>query len=123
MNDAPPQKHFDSTQTTQFTQVVDKLIADEKKRAKKKCKTQGEESIEKLITEGGQIIDSIKPKLSKKENNSHLKLTNDVSKSSLTYKGDSTLGNMKMKRIAEKLSELTNKYPLDKKKSRLKGRE
>jgi hypothetical protein len=48
-----------------LTQVADKIIADDKKRTKKKCKTQGEESIEKLITEGGQIINSVKPKLRK----------------------------------------------------------
>lgn len=44
MNEAKSPKGFESTQTTQFTIVQDK------KRAKKKCKTQGEESIEKLIT-------------------------------------------------------------------------
>ena len=50
MNETKPIKAFQSTQTTHFTQVVDKIIAEDKKRAKKKCKTQGEESIEKLLT-------------------------------------------------------------------------
>jgi membrane protein insertase Oxa1/YidC/SpoIIIJ len=38
----------------------------------------------------------------------------------LTFKNDGAISNLKMKRIADKLTELTNKYPNDKKKGRLK---
>lgn len=39
----------------------------------------------------------------------------------LTSKNESMINNLKMKRIADKLSELTNKYPTEKKKGRLKS--
>ena len=94
------------------------MLAEDKKRAKKKCKTQGEESMEKLLTEGP--IPEPKSKWKKeKENSTQAKLTSELSKTSL-LKGESALSSLKMKRIAEKLSELTNKYPGDKKKTRLK---
>lgn len=43
-----------------------------------------------------------------------------MSKTTLTFKKDGTLTNLKMKRIADKLNELTNQYATEKKKGRLK---
>lgn len=43
-----------------------------------------------------------------------------MSKTTLTFKKDGTLTNLKMKKLADKLNELTGQYPHDKKKNRLK---
>ncbi len=70
---------------------------EDKKKAKKKCKTQGEESMEKLLTEAGQTIEANKYKW--KKENSQVKLMNDLSKTAFTMKGENA-ANLKMKRIA-----------------------
>lgn len=105
-----------------LSSAIDKLLegGDRKMIKKKKCKTQGEESIEKLLTESGKAICGNLPSKQskwKKENQSpsQLKLTTEMSKTTLTFKKD--LSNLKMKRIAEKLSELTNQ---EKKRGRIK---
>lgn len=101
---------------------IQKINFDQKKKGKKKCKTQGEESMEKLLAETGKVIaDSSKLKWKReKQNSSQIKLTSQMSKT-LTSKNESMINNLKMKRIADKLSELTNKYPTEKKKGRLKS--
>jgi hypothetical protein len=43
-----------------------------------------------------------------------------MSKTTLSLKNDGILSGIKMKRIADKFNEITNKYPMDKKKGRLK---
>ena len=73
--------------------------------------------MEKLFTEGP--LPEAKSKWKKEKENSQANLASELSKTSL-LKGESALSSLKMRRIAEKLSELTNKYPGDKKKNRLK---
>lgn len=99
-----------------LSSAIDKLLESDKKMIKKKkCKTQGEESIEKFIAESAKPVTatsaSKQPKW-KKENQTpgQLKLTTEMSKTTLTFKKDGTLTNLKMKRIADKLNELTNQY-------------
>ena len=48
-----------------------------------------------------------------------MKLTTELAKTTFTFKKDSNLTSMKMKRIADKLNEVANQLP-DKKKGRLK---
>ncbi len=79
----------------------DRTMNEDKKKAKKKCKTQGEESMEKRLTEAGQTIEANKYKW--KKENSQVKLMNDLSKTAFTMKGENA-ANLKMKRIAQKLS-------------------
>lgn len=105
-----------------MTSAIDKLLegGDKKLIKKKKCKTQGEESIEKLLTESGKGICGnfpLKQSKLKKENQcpSQLKLTTEMSKTTLTFKKDLTT--LKMKRIADKLNELTNQ---EKRRGRMK---
>ena len=123
-------KRFDSLVSDQFakkdipdyTHAFDKLTDEEKKtNKKKKCKTQGEESIQKLLTETGKTWNKPQPKWKKdKENNNHVKLTTELSKTTLTFKKEGTLSQLKMKRLADKLHELTNQNN-QKKKTRLKN--
>lgn len=104
-----------------LTNAIDKLIDDEKKNLKKKkCKTQGQESIEKLLTESGKTLCGKSKYKKQKQNNSQVKLTTQLSKTTFTFKKQSNnFSNLKMKRIADKLNELAHQYP-DKKKGRLK---
>ena len=61
------------------------------------------------MTETGKTWNKPQPKWKKdKENNNHVKLTTELSKTTLTFKKEGTLSQLKMKRLADKLHELTN---------------
>ena len=65
------------TGTMDMGLAVQKLLIEQKKnKLKKKCKTQGEQSMQKLFTDSGKGTADSKTRLRKdKQNNSQIKLT------------------------------------------------
>ena len=87
MNEQYLKKEIPASGLGDISSAIDKLLDEEKKYPKKKkCKTQGEESIEKFLTETGKTI-CTKPKWKKeKENGSQVKLTTELAKTTFTFK-------------------------------------